>query len=389
MNKKRNIIVGIFLIILMIIAIAIVIINPNKIEKTIEESQMPQQLNETTSSPIQVVEEKNIDEINEQEEKEKSMQKGGTFCKIGNQIAFYEDTNKSIYIHKIEENQTTKIATLENGANKIYFDGQNIFYIPYYYSGKGIYKIDLQGNMTQIYDGASLQLWVTDNEIYFVKQIGFDDMNQNPQGTICVMDKDGNNVTEIAQNIKNYFYIENEKIYYTTQDRKMYQIEKDGSNPINLVQGRKFINSIDQKYLIYRDYGSQEAIHIFNFENNEDKLIGYFGQIYEFQDKVYVNSRKRLDDGSIDENYTLYEIKKDGTAIEIGNIANFGTEIKYILNGSAYIYNQQEGASIVNLENKEKENTNNFDGCRFFIAGCGYKLNDSELENIKIEKVEL
>ena len=50
-------------------------------------------------------------------------------------------------------------------------------------------------------------------KIYFVNQIGFDTINQNPQGTLCSMEKDGTQITNIAENVKNYFYINNNKIY--------------------------------------------------------------------------------------------------------------------------------------------------------------------------------
>ena len=45
--------------------------------------------------------------------------------------------------------------------------------MPNHYTGQGIYKIDLQGNVKQIYEGESLQLWLTEDKIYFVKQNGF------------------------------------------------------------------------------------------------------------------------------------------------------------------------------------------------------------------------
>ena len=93
------------------------------------------------------------------------------------------------------------------------------------------------------------------------------------------MDKDGNNIKELAENVKNYFYIQNNKIYYTTQDRKMYVIDIDGSNKEELVQGRKFVINTADKYIVYIDYSSQEAKHIFNLDTKEDSIVGYFGEI--------------------------------------------------------------------------------------------------------------
>ena len=382
-EKKGNMLLFGILVLLMIIAIVIVIINPNKIKKTEETHK------EIEESKILNQSEVNINKLNEQEEEKVSMQEGGVFCKIGNQIVFYEDTNKSIYLHNLDENKTDKIATLQYEVNKMYFDGENIYYIPDYYSGKGIYKIDLQGNIKKIYEGASLQLLITENEIYFVRQIGYDDFNQNPQGSICVMDKDGNNVTEIAQNIKNYFFLQNDRIYYTTQDRKMNVINKDGSNLENLAQGRKFAIDVTDKYLIYIDYANQESEYILNLETKEESVIGYFGMLKKYQGKTYINVRKRLDDGAIENEFTLFEVIENGTIKEIGKIADFGTNLKYILNGKAYMYSQQEGVYTINIENSQKENSENYKNCRYFLGGYGYKVDNSNLEDIKIERIEL
>lgn len=383
-EKRGNIVLGIILAILMIIAIVIVIINPNKIEKTAKvtpETQNEMKIENNTNN--------NIEQINSQEENETSMQVGGNFCKIGDKAIFYEDKNKSIYMYSVNENTTTKIATIEKGANKIYFDGENIFYMPYYYNGKGIYKMDLQGNTTKIYDGASLQLWITDDKIYFVKQIGFDDFNQNPQGSICMMDKDGNNVVEIAQNIKNNFFIQGEKIYYTTQDRKMYSIDKDGKNQEELAQGRKFVIATSEKYLIYIDYASQETEHILNLETKDDSIIGNYGILKKYQGKIYLNARKRSDDGALEDKFTLFEIQDDATINEIGKITDEGTDLNYIVNGKAYLDTQKEGAYTINLENQEKEVAENYNKCSYFLGGYGYKIDNSNLEDIKVERVEL
>ena len=383
-EKRGNLILGIILAILMTTAIVIVIMNPNKTEKTADTTQ-----NIQGESNIRNQLNSNIEQINNEEEKEISMHVGGTFCKIENQIVFYEDVNKSIYLYNVKDNKTSKIATLENGANKIYFDGENIYYIPSYYRGKGIDKIDLQGTITKISENSSLQLWITDNEIYFVKQIGYDEINGNPQGTLCTMDKDGNNIVELAESVKNYFYLQNEKIYYTTQDRKMNVINKDGTNQEELVQGRKFVIDTAEKYILYIDYANQEAKHILNLETKEDSVIGYFGTSKNYQGKKYLNARKKLDDGSLETEFTLFEIQEDGIIKEIGKFASFGTDLKYILNGKAYLSNQQEGTYIINLENGQKENADNYDGCRYYMGGYGYKIDDSNLEDIKIERIEL
>lgn len=385
-DKKSNIILGIILTILMIIAIAIVIINPNKVET----------VNYVTNQEENNIEEAFISTPNkvsneefEKEEKQISMQQGETFCKIGTTAVFYEEENKSIYTYNTDEKTTKKLAEVPNGAEKIYFDGENIYTIPSYYNGKGIYKIDLSGTVTKIYEGSSLQLWITDNKIYFVNQIGYDSINQNPQGTLCSMDKDGTNITNIAEKIKNYFVINNDKIYYTTQNRKMYQINIDGTEQTELAQGRKFILTINDKYLTYIDYAEQEAKHILNLETKEDVLVGYFGEVKTYAGNTYINIRKRLDDGSIDEKYTLFEVKEDGTANEIGQYADFGTDLNYIINDKAYISNQNDGTSTINLKDGDKQLAEEYNNCKYYLGGYGYKIDDSNLDDIKVERIEL
>lgn len=385
-DKKSNIILGIILTILMIIAIAIVIINPNKVATVNYATNQDENNSEKTAI---LNSNKANNEKLEKEEKQISMQQGETFCKIGTTAVFYEEENKSIYTYNTDEKTTKKLAEVPNGAEKIYFDGENIYTIPSYYKGKGIYKIDLSGTVTKIYEGSSLQLWITDNKIYFVNQIGYDSINQNPQGTLCSMDKDGTNITNIAEKIKNYFVINNDKIYYTTQNRKMYQINIDGTDEIELTQGRKFVLTVNDKYLTYIDYAEQEAKHILNLETKEDVLVGYFGEVKTYTGNTYINIRKRLDDGSIDEKYTLFEVKEDGTANEIGQYADFGTDLNYIINDKAYISNQNDGTSTINLKDGDKQKTEDYDNCKYYLGGYGYKIDDSNLDDIKVERIEL
>ena len=387
-DKKGNIILGIILAILMVVAIAIVIINPNKV-KTVNSDGTKNQNIEEEKENKELATDKTSNEEFEKEEKQNSMQSGEKFCKIGNVAVFYEEKNKSIYTYNTEDNTTKKIAEVPNGADKIYFDGENIYAIPYYYMGKGIYKINLNGDVKKIYEGATLQLWLTDSKIYFVNQIGFDTINQNPQGTLCSMEKDGTQITNIAENIKNYFYINNDKIYYTTQNRKMYQINTDGTEQTELAQGRKFVLSVTDKYLTYIDYAEQEAKHILNLETKEDALVGYFGTIRTFAGKTYTNVRRRLDDGSIDEKYTLFEIKEDGTVVELGKYADFGTNLNYIIDDKAYISTQNDGASTIDLKDGNKQSAEDYNNCLYFLGGYGYKIDNSNLENVKVERIEL
>ena len=393
-NKKSNIVLGIILAILMVIAIVIVIVNPNKVETVnVENTNYIENQVETNQQINDENIKNNINKINqndlEKEEKKLSMQDGGKFCKIDNTVVFYENQNKSIYTYNISNNITSKLATLEVELDKIYFDGENIFAIPTYQSGKGIYKIDLNGEILKIYEDSSLQLCITENKIYFVKQIGYDNINQNPQGTLCSMEKDGSNITDIAENIKNYFFMQEDKIYYTTQNRKLYQINIDGTEQTELAQGRKFTVAINDKYLIYVDYGEQEAKHMINLETKEDAVIGYFGTVNQYCGKIYVSAKKRAEDGAIEEKFTLFEIEQSGKVNELGIIDEIDANLKYVINGKLYVFTQQEGTSIIDLDSKEKQSVENYNGDVYFIGGYAYKIDNTNIEDIKVERIEL
>lgn len=380
-EKRTEIILSIILFILLIIALVMAIINPQKTKNTssiekqqnIEKEEVANNSNKNT-------------ETNKLEEKTKSMQSGNTFCKIEGTIIYYQDSDKGIYIQKENDNQFTKLATIENGLEKMYFDGTSIYYMPNYYKDKGIYKVDLQGNTQKISENSSLQLYITDDKIYFVKQIGYDDYNKNPQGTLCVMDKDGSNLIELAQNIKNDFFISNGKIYYTTQTREMYQIDLDGTNKINLAKGRKFVIGASEKYIIYVDYAEQEAKHLLNLETKEDNIIGYAGKTYNFKGKYYLNISKRLDDGTIEKELTLFEIDENGKIIEYGKIIPSTSNLNYILNQKVYIADQQNNTSVISLQDGKSLEENNYKNCNYYLGGYGYLINTAEN---KIEKCNL
>ena len=47
------------------------------------------------------------------------------------------------------------------------------------------------------------------------------------------------------------------------------------------------------------------------------------------------------------------------------------------------------GVSIVNLKNGEKQTAEDYNNCRYYLGGYGYKVDDSNLDDIKVEKIEL
>jgi hypothetical protein len=219
MKRFREIIIALAIII--IIVLIQLIIFKTGTEVNISESNSTNTLIED----VKISEEQKLEN-----EKTYSMQTGSSFAKIGN-IIIYNNSTDNIFKYDCNEKKLDLLYTMEDGVNKLYFDGEYVYAMPNYYRGKGIYKIDLQGNAEKIYDGASIQLWLTDDKIYFTDQVGYDRINGTPQGNLCVMNKDGSDKQTIIENVKNYFKIHNNTIYYTDlTSRSIYSANIDGTN---------------------------------------------------------------------------------------------------------------------------------------------------------------
>lgn len=384
-KTKPELILAIILGILLIIMVIVLMVKPKSNKDVIQTGAEM-----TTSEQGQTSKQKEIIQKSREEElKNASMHSGKVLCQIGEQIIYYKDTNKTIYQFKEGETQGKKLATLKTGAEKIYFDGESVYAIPSYYSGKGIYRIDLAGKVTTIYSGAALQLWLTQDSIYFVKQIGYDTINQNPQGTLCKMNKDGSGVVELAKSVKNYFFLQNDKIYYTTQNREMYVISQDGSNPEKLAEGRKFALNVEDNYLLYIDYADQESEHILSLTDKTDTAIGHFGLVYHFMGNTYVNLRKKPENGNLEDDYTLVQIDQNGKVKELGKILTPQDTLCYVIEGKAYINNGQEGMRIVDLATKQKIDKDGLTASSFYLGGYGYTVQSSKEAEIELKKVDL
>ena len=63
--------------------------------------------------------------------------------------------------------------------------------------------------------------------------------------------------------------------------------------------------------------------------------------------------------------------------------------MKFIINDKIYVGNSRDGVSIVNSKNGEKQTAEDYNNCRYYLGGYGYKVDDSNLDDIKVEKIEL
>ncbi len=340
------------------------------------------------------------DEVIMEEEKRYSMQTGDRFAKVGNVIVYVNDFDNAIWIFDIEQKTYKKLAVLEDGVQKIYFDGKNIFCMPSYYRGKGIYQIDLQGNVQKIYEGASLQLWLTEDNIYFIDQIGYDTINQTPQGNLCVMHKDGSHKQTIISNVKNYFSIHNNNIYYTDQSsRNLYKANIDGTEKVMLATGRTYITSVTDDFITYLDYSDGEKHRVFYFASNENHVLGRFGNIHSAEEGIYSYTRKLIgEDNQIENAYTLSKIENTGTETEIWRNEVPLEYLCYVYHEYAYFDGNNSIYRIhLTVDNPEKEQLEI--RYPYFIGGSAYSFKSKEdciteldichLDSNQTEKIEI
>ena len=314
-------------------------------------------------------------------EKTYSMQTGSSFAKIGN-IIIYNNSTDNIFKYDCKEEKLDLLYTMEDGVNKLYFDGEYVYAMPNYYRGKGIYRIDLQGNAEKIYDGASIQLCLTADKIYFTDQVGYDRINGTPQGNLCIMNKDGSDKQTIIENVKNYFKIHNNTIYYTDlTSRSIYSANIDGANKKELAKGRTYISNVDDNCLTYIDFADNEAYRVIYLNTNENHKLGMFGNDVFSANGNYVFTRKGTDGNNIETEFSLYKINPENNIIWK---AHGGFErLAYIDDEFAYF---TSGQSTYKVNLKTGEETDFPKRYYYYLNGYGYTFTqkDSEITSFEV-----
>ena len=375
MKRFREIIIALAIII--IIVLIQLIIFKIRTEVNISESDSTNTLLEE----FKISEEQKLEN-----EKTYSMQTGSSFAKIGN-IIIYNNSTDNIFKYDCNEKKLDLLYTMEDGVNKLYFDGEYVYAMPNY-RGKGIYRIDLQGNAEKIYEGASIQLWLTSDKIYFTDQIGYDRINGTPQGNLCVMNKDGSNKQTIIENVKNYFKIHNNTIYYTDlTSRSIYSANIDGTNKKELAQGRTYISNVDDNCLTYIDFADNEAYRVIYLNTNENHKLGMFGNDVFSANGNYVLTRKGTDGNNIETEFSLYKINPQNNTEEIVWKAHGGFErLEYIDDEFAYF---TSGQSTYKVNLKTGEETDLPKRYYYFLNGYGYTFTQEDGEITSLEVCNL
>ena len=362
---------------------------PNEDTVTTEEANTKE---ESSSTPF----------ITVSDEKDYSMHSGELFAKNGN-ILICADRQSSIYMVDTEtKTNTSKLLVKCNSVQKLYFDGTYIYYMPYYCMGRGIYRANLEGKVEKICLNSSIQLWVTDDKIYFTDQIGFDDINQTPQGNLCSMDKDGSNIQILVKNVKNYFYIQDQWIYYTDlNSRALYRAGLDGNDKQLLAKGRTYINAAADGYVIYADFNDGEAFHLVNVQTGENMVLGQFGLSRRYNGETYVQTRERDANGV--PSMTGWSVSQvDGetgkTVKRVSlDLSDVGIDImQYVYNDWVYFYStgtgnrHQRGVYRVKLSLNTYESEYVIDQYLYYMHGYGYYIDQNKAgQQIGFSRIDL
>ena len=371
-KKYKEIIISVIIIAIIVCGYSIKYVVDNKHSKNIENNEV---LSQEENEEIVTIDNKDIDE----EEMRLCMQKGERFLKLRDIAIFANDYDECIYIFNLKNKNIKKLYKTENGIEKMYFDGEFVYILPYYYRGKGIKKIELKGNSSKIYEGSSIQLWLKDDKIYFVEQIGYDQINGTPQGNLSVMNKDGSDKKVLIENVKNYFYIVNDNIYYIDQSsRSIYCSKIDGTERKEIAKGRNYITSANENYLTYLDYSDGEKHHVIFLNNETNKEVGRFGNVYCLLNEGYIYTRKTLGNNSnIEDEYTLYKINySDNTLDSIWKNEVPLEFLSYIYKNYAYFRGGSEFYRVNLQDGKSKEKIDI--GYSYFINGKAYSIKSNE-----------
>lgn len=341
---------------------------------------------------------KNIDAVSD--EKTDSMHSGKFFAKNGDILIYYDEPQDAIYKVDTAKN-TVKQLVKTDSVNKLYFDGTYVYYMPYYYRGRGIYRVDLEGNAEKICAYPSLQLWLTEDKIYFTDQIGFDDINQTPRGNLCTMNKDGSNIQILIKDVGNYFSIQDEWIYYThLYNRDLYKAALDGSSSELLAEGRTYITAADNDYLIYTDYEDSEAQHVLNIRTGENTILGYFGGGARYNGQFYIMTREREEDGTPTfKGWSIFQInQKTGQAVKRAFLAmdRYGLDgMHYVYDGWIYMLTTgggptgQMGEYRVKLPCDDYQAEYLVEDFLFYLDGYGYYLKGQDTQPMTFARINL
>ena len=312
------------------------------------------------------------------EERVLSMEMGGQFLKLNDSFACLFDGKV------FTGNEESGLSLLCEGvtAEKIYFDGTNVYYAD-------------KSGISAVYPGGGRQLLSTDNtrrmavwdgRIYYIKQ---DSGAGDIQGELWSVDVGGGSpVLSLNAKVKKSFSVYNGWIYYISQDGGLYRNMLFGSVPTALAPNADEILCVTDSALYYREDADTGNIRRLDLKTAANISLGLYGQIRLIGDSVYVMSRRdRL--GRVDNLFSLYAVN-DLTAEQsfIVMFQNIGDDIfRYYQNGFAYL---QRESSLYRVEAEDplQEKQRLFPDDTVFIGGTAYYKHGNEITAVGCQSGE-
>ena len=139
-----------------------------------------------------------------------------------------------------------------------------------------------------------------------------------------------------------------------------------------------YITSANENYLTYLDYSDGEKHHVIFLNNETNKEVGRFGNVYCLLNEGYIYTRKTLGNNSnIEDEYTLYKINySDNTLDSIWKNEVPLEFLSYIYKNYAYFRGGSEFYRVNLQDGKSKEKIDI--GYSYFINGKAYSIKSNE-----------
>ncbi len=272
------------------------------------------------------------------DEKRFAQASGSSMLKWDN-LLVYTDRQTGLYLFDLEAGEGRALSDAD--INVMAFDGEYVFYSPSYYTEREFYRIDTAGNTEKLLDSAVLQFLLRGDKIYFTRQEGIDEINQTPQGDLCVMNKDGSGLEVVIPKVKNYFKIVGDTIFYTDWDsRAIYRAGIDGTGKEKLADGRTLITMANENYVYYVDYNDNEAHYQLNIKSKEKTKLGLFGNALQVGEEYFVRTRPLIGATNDTVSYTFVVLRMDPVTGEAEQVATTPTAVdfmKHFRDGWVYI----------------------------------------------------
>lgn len=188
---------------------------------------------------------------------------GGKFAYKGNTLYIVNPEDSRIY--RVKKDSAEAVSEVEYCKNLV-IHKNFIYYIGGIEYGKtGIYKTNLRNSETTLlYNGNTPMFDIYDNIIYFIS-------SPTDGSKLSAMRTDGSRRRELSKEDISRFFVDDDTIYYTNEEKHMYKNDLNGRCETELADINADTFFVD-KNLIY--YTSENSLMRYNLKNSaNEKLV--------------------------------------------------------------------------------------------------------------------